>query len=1115
MSSETEQPPAASPPRPRGRRHRRRPRWWSGPLKLTAAFVAAAALVILAGMSVTGRSLSAPGWIVGQVEARANAALGGQAMVSVGAIEMIVDDRFVPRVRMTGVTLFAPSGARLAQFPDVRAVFDPAALTAGRIEPRSLRIAGATVALRRLADGSFDVPQATAGAAVPQLRGPAELSQVVMRAFDAPGLRGLARIEVADLSISFDDARAGQRLDIAKGSLTVTQSADDLRIALGFAIADPGGRPGKAALEFVARRNSPEARLVATLEGVRAATLAAQSPAFAWAAVLDAPVSGRFTSGIDAAGKVEDLHAALTIGAGALRPDPAAPPVPFRHAALSLDYDPARGALKIEEIELDSATLRARGGAKAWLKGLEGGFPTALVGQIGLAEIIADPAGLFDDPVGFSQGAIDFKLELAPFSLRIGQFSLSDGKSRILAKGEATVTDGRWAVRFDAGVDRIDSGRLLSIWPTALVPRTRDWYRRNVTRGELHDLQAAFRAEAGGQPRFTLGYDFTEAEVRVLAALPPVFDGAGHATIFDNVYTQVLDHGRLIAPKGGEVDVAGSVLEVPDIRKIPADAVVTLKTQSSISAALSLLDEPPFRFISKAGQKVDIAEGRAELTSLLKFSLGGNLKPGDVEFDLNGTLHDVASDRIVPGRPLRAVVLTVRATPAGIRIGGEGTLSGVRFRGGWEQGFGPEAAGKSRVAASVELSQRFLDAFSIGLPAGTLKGEGLADVTVDLARGEAARFQLTSDLDRVTLSVPGIGWTKPASRTGRFEAGGTLGTPPEVEAMTLDAAGLSFTGSVAIRPDGRLDRVKLNEVKVADWFRGSAEIQGTADGKGMKLAVTSGTLDLSRSAFGGGGGGLPISAALDRVRVAEGLDLTGFEGFFSSDVGFNGTFTARVNGQAAISGTAVPLEKGTGFRIRSDDAGAVFAAGGMFSRGRGGTLEATIRPDGRPGHYNGDLSIGDIRVVDAPVLAELLGAISVVGLLEQLNGSGILFSNVRGSFRIQPGAVEITQGSAIGASLGVSGAGVYDRANAALDLRGTISPIYLFNGIGQIVSRQREGLFGFNYRISGPVDAPRISVNPLSILTPGLFRELFRTQPPTLEPRPPVVRSRPPEVRER
>jgi hypothetical protein len=72
-----------------------------------------------------------------------------------------------------------------------------------------------------------------------------------------------------------------------------------------------------------------------------------------------------------------------------------------------------------------------------------------------------------------------------------------------------------------------------------------------------------------------------------------------------------------------------------------------------------------------------------------------------------------------------------------------------------------------------------------------------------------------------------------------------------------------------------------------------------------------------------------------------------------------------------------------------------------------------------------------------------------------------------------------------------------------------ISPVYLVNGIGAVLTRRGEGLFGFNYRLRGTSEVPEVTVNPLSILTPAMFREIFRAPAPRIarepgeEPPPP------------
>jgi hypothetical protein len=194
----------------------------------------------------------------------------------------------------------------------------------------------------------------------------------------------------------------------------------------------------------------------------------------------------------------------------------------------------------------------------------------------------------------------------------------------------------------------------------------------------------------------------------------------------------------------------------------------------------------------------------------------------------------------------------------------------------------------------------------------------------------------------------------------------------------------------------------------------------------------------------------------------------------------------------------VPAPNGSAVRIQSDDAGTVMAKAGVFSSARGGQLDLQLIPRAEDGVYDGRAEIDDIRVRNASVLAELLNAVSVVGILEQLNGQGIVFNDAEVDFVLTPQAIEISRGSAIGASLGVSMAGVYQTGSKRLDVQGVISPIYLVNGIGAVLTRRGEGLFGFNYRLTGTSDDPQVGVNPLSILTPGMFRDIFRRPPPVL-----------------
>ncbi|MCY1127905.1 DUF3971 domain-containing protein [Frigidibacter sp. RF13] len=1077
-----------------------------------------AVVAILVGLGLSGRSIPLPKLVVSAIETRANRALDGQAQLRIGDGDLVVTEGFVPQVRLGNVTLISARGQRLALISDLRTGLDRDALLSGRLQPSRIRIDGARIAVRRLADGTLDIAPGAANLGGEAIA-PADLIDALDAAFAGPALSRLEDVTVGHVNILFDDRRAEQVWTVNDGHLTLRQGDEGLIANLAFALAgqsatslgaieERGSTPPKAEaraeMELTTDRASPAAALNVRLSGISARDLGRQVPALAWLAALDAPMSGTLGTGFDEAGDLRPLDVRLAVGAGALQPTPDTAPVAFRGATLDLTYDPARYRLSLNDLRIDGNVLQARFGGSAWLKGIEDGWPEALVAQIRLDDLRADPEGVFADPVSISQGAADLKLTFDPFRLTIGQLALSEGDRRISGKGEVSAEEDGWAVAFDVGINAIATEKLLALWPLGAVPKTRVWLAENVAAGDLYDVKAALRLRPGTEPRFALDYRFREAEVRFMRTLPPIVSGAGYATISDNAYVLVVERGQVHAPEGGDLDIAGSVLKVPDIRLKPSPIEITLKSDSTITAALSILDEPPLSLMSKAGQPVDLAEGRAELTSVLKFVPKPKLLVADVAFDVSGTLLDVDSDRVVPGHLLEGAALTIAADNEGMSIGGAARYDGIPVEGLWAQTFGPEAKGRSVVDGKIAITPDTLKRLSIALPDGAVKGEGWGTFHLDLAKDAATAFRLNSDLAGLTLAIPEVGWSKVAKTRGELKISGALGKPVRVDALSFDAGGLKAAGKITLGADGAFETARFPEVTLGDWFTGDVTLKGRGAGKSVGLTVSGGSADMRRATFGGSGGARgdrpPLEIALDQLRISSGLAITGFKGSFTAGgAGLSGAFAGLVNGRAPITGEVVPDPGGrSAFRVRSDDAGRAMAAAGIYESGRGGRLELTLRPVGVAGSYDGALGIRNIRIVGAPALAGLLNAISVVGLISELQGDGIIFTDVAGRFRLTPEAIEIQEGSAIGPSLGVSAAGLYWSGEGRFDLQGVISPLYLVNGIGQIFSRQRDGLFGFNYTLKGTRESFTVGVNPLSILTPGMFRNLFRKAPPSL-----------------
>ena len=1069
-------------------------------------FVALGLSLAYLTLAHTGTALPVPTLLVAELENRMNSGLVGTRLpvgtaLSLGSVELAVDEDLVPRFRLGDIRLIDAKGRSLLNLPEAMVAFEPAAALRGKARPSSIRLVGARLSIRRDTDGRLDLQLAGSSGVGPKPVG--EVLDAVGRAFAAAGLSSLRTIEAEGLTLTLIDDRTGRSWNLGDGRLTIENRPNEVAADLGLTLLE-AQVPALATLRLVTDKATGAAKLDARLDNMAAADLAAVSPPLAWLAAVSAPISGSLFASVSDEGAVAEMRAELALAAGNIVPGTGAAAIPFDRAGLSLRYDQATARLSLTDLNVQSKSLRLRATGHGDLMDASGApmqsgdLPDHLLAQIAFSEVVVDPEGLFQEAVRFPIGALDLRLRLNPLRLDIGQLALVDmDGDRMVLTGKLEAEPRGWAAALDVNLDRTDAERLLKLWPVSAVPKTRDWFAANVDQADLTDVRAALRLSPGSPARLTLGYQFAEAEVRIVRTLPPVLGARGHATLEDKVYTVQLERGHIIPPEGGRIEADGSVFQVLDMTQRPATAKITLNTSSSLTAALSLLDQPPFSFFSKAGQPVNLGDGRAELTATLLMPLKPRVKLPDVTYVVTGRIVDLTSPALVPGRILRAPAVEIAVDTKGLTLSGKGTLDILPVDLSYRRVFGPDQNGRARVNGTVLLSDAALRDLGINLPEGAVSGKGSAAIDIALEDDRAPQLSLTSNLDGIGLRLDALGWSKAARTKGALVLEAQLARTPVVKRLVLTAPGLEVEGEVTTRQGGGLDEARLSRVRAGDWLDVPVTLVGNGAGRTPDITVTGGRIDLRAMPDGGGGGG-PVTLALDRLTVSAGIALTDFRGAFETSGGIRGRFAARINGGGAIEGSVTPSDRGNVIRITSDNAGAVMASAGIFDKGRGGSLDVTLVPRGPEGHYDGRASFSRMRVQNAPALAELLSAVSVVGLLEQLNGEGLAFNSGSVSFILTPEAVEVTQGSAVGASLGISFAGLYQSGSGRLDLQGVISPIYLVNGLGQIFSRRGEGLFGFNYALTGTTDAPQVSVNPLSVLTPGMFREIFRTAPPNL-----------------
>ena len=258
-----------------------------------------------------------------------------------------------------------------------------------------------------------------------------------------------------------------------------------------------------------------------------------------------------------------------------------------------------------------------------------------------------------------------------------------------------------------------------------------------------------------------------------------------------------------------------------------------------------------------------------------------------------------------------------------------------------------------------------------------------------------------------------------------------------------------------------------------------------------------------------------IDARLDRLGMRDGVAIAPF----SLDLAGIGNKPATLSlsgniGKAAISGNIETTAAGRKFTLDTGDAGELIRGLFDFQSIKGGRLRLSASLPGRASDpdagagiadYQGTLDIDKFQVVNQPLLARLFSAGSLTGIGDLMGGDGITIDNLNVPFASKNNVVSVHDARARGPAIGATADGYIDRPKNQIALKGSLVPAYGLNSVlgvipllgDVLVSKKGEGVFGVTYSATGNADQPRIDVNPLSVLTPGILRRIFEGHMPT------------------
>ncbi len=171
---------------------------------------------------------------------------------------------------------------------------------------------------------------------------------------------------------------------------------------------------------------------------------------------------------------------------------------------------------------------------------------------------------------------------------------------------------------------------------------------------------------------------------------------------------------------------------------------------------------------------------------------------------------------------------------------------------------------------------------------------------------------------------------------------------------------------------------------------------------------------------------------------------------------------------------------------------------GMYSQLLNGEGSLVLNIQNAPWKVSGEFALNEFSIVDEDKVAQVMGNHRDSRALIQRENR-VNFKRGEARFVGSDGVITISDGALDGGTIGGTLRGNILTKSRQYDLVGTYIPLFGLNNIFQklpllgklLGGRDGEGLIGVTFAIRGDLDNPKFSINPASILAPGVFRRIF------------------------
>lgn len=1044
------------------------------------------------------------------------------------ALEWSWEDNRVSVV-VLGARVFDTDGRIVAQAPKAELALAALPLLSGDVELRRIALVGVQLTLVRTAEGELRL-------GVEKGHGNSDILKRITDAINAKSSSKstLQTFAVRNARIAFLDEKTGLFLVAPKANVQVHAVGDGL-IASVKADIEVTGHPAQVDMEVNLPSGDKPVTGELSLNGLSLDALGSNGHAFETLKGIKLVTDLSASFALTPDNKLQSLDFGIDAkGALAIR-GLIHGPMHVKQIKAVGKFDAPSNRVLIDDMQLSSDGASAHGNGRIDFARDADGKLARVGADLAIDKIAVNMPGIFLQPFKLSTASLRASYDATLDQITVEHLNIAGGPFTLTAAGKVTrAGDASPAIDATATIAPLGVRELLVYWPRAVASGAWEWANTNMKAGRVGPLTAQVHIPVGAidapimpEQAVNVTMPLTDVTMSYFHKLTPMTNVAGVITLTGDTFSADVKSGRI-----GSLILSGGKVVIPELHADNNIAEIDAHGVGPLPDILTLIDMDPLHYATRFHINPKTTTGTAGLDIAFKVPTRNDASDDDIKIGIKSSMKNLAVSitdklRITQGD----VDLTIDNDH--LTAVGNVMLLGSRMALNWTEGF---KAGKDGLSSHILVRGPLTDAAreALGFHSGDyLKGPVNISAVLDGAHGQLRKAQMTMDLSTAAVGVDYLGIGKPVGTPGTALVSATFigDTVIQAETMRITGGGIDATGGASFNKDGDLTSVFFPTVHAGPTNDFSFIYTRMANG-GTDISVRGRTLDGTKIGRKGANDvttpnqpGAPqeedntpfhISAKVDHLALRNNvtispftLDITGY-GDRPQTLALDGT----LGKSGKLSGSIVAGDGGRKIVLTTDDTGLLLQGLFGFTSMKGGNLNVAAVLPGRAdvGHrpaaggadFSGTATITDFHVVNQPFLTRLFSAGSLTGLANLMGNRGIEFDKATIPFASRNGIINIRDARAAGGATGMTADGYYDRPNNKLALKGSLVPIFGINSIlgaipvlgNLLVSKKGEGVFGMTYTAQGAADEPNISVNPLSILTPGIFRRIFEGRVP-------------------